>query len=126
MRLVPDQTPDEIWEKISAHVEKYGEGIEIKRLDGGMLPSFTPVEHPLADVVRAAVAMGFGAEPVSVPSAGGSLPDSVWTQTLGLPSFLVPYGAPEQANHSPNESYRLERLWQGVETSIHLIGLLGE
>ncbi len=126
MRLVPDQTPDEIWEKISAHVEKYGEGIEIKRLDGGMLPSFTPVEHPLGDVVRAAVEQGFGAKPVSVPSAGGSLPDSVWTQTLGLPSFLVPYGAPEQANHSPNESYRLERLWQGIETSIHLIGLLGE
>jgi len=126
MRLVPDQTPDEIWEKISAHVEKYGEGIEIKRLDGGMLPSFTPVEHPLADVVRTAVEQGFGAKPVSVPSAGGSLPDSVWTQTLGLPSFLVPYGAPEQANHSPNESYRLERLWQGIETSIHLIGLLGE
>lgn len=125
MRLVPDQTPDEIWEKISAHVEKYGEGIEIKRLDGGMLPSFTPVEHPLGDVVRAAVEQGFGAKPVSVPSAGGSLPDSVWTQTLGLPSFLVPYGAPEQANHSPNESYRIERLWQGIETSIHLIGLLG-
>ena len=126
MRLVPDQTPDEIWEKIRAHVEKHGNGIEINRLDGGMLPSFTPVEHPLADIVRAAVAAGFGAKPISVPSAGGSLPDSVWTQTLGLPSFLVPYGAPEQANHSPNESYRLERLYQGIETSIHLIGLLGE
>lgn len=126
MRLVPDQTPDEIWEKIKAHVEKHGDGIEIKRLDGGMLPSFTPVETPLADVVRAAVEQGFGATPVSVPSAGGSLPDSVWTQTLGLPSFLVPYGAPEQANHSPNESYRVERLYQGIETSIHLIGLLGK
>lgn len=126
MRLVPDQTPDEIWEKISAHVEKYGDGIEIKRLDGGMLPSFTPVEIPLADVVRAAVEQGFGIPPVNVPSAGGSLPDSVWTQTLGLPSFLVPYGAPEQANHSPNESYRVERLYQGIETSIHLIGLLGD
>lgn len=128
MRLVPDQTPDEIWEKIRAHVEKHGQGITISRMDGkgGMLPSYTPVDHPLADVVRAAVRAGFGAEPISVPSAGGSLPDAVWTQTLGAPSFLVPYGAPEQANHSPNESYRLERLWQGIETSINLIGLLGE
>lgn len=125
MRLVPDQTPDEIWEKIKAHVEKYGDGIEIKRLDGGMLPSFTPVEHPMADLVRSAVEAGFGSTPISVPSAGGSLPDSVWTKTLGLPSFLVPYGAPEQANHSPNESYRIERLYQGIETSIHLIGLVG-
>ncbi len=126
MRLVPDQTPDEIWEKISAHVDKHGKGITIKRLDGGMLPSFTPVEHPMGDIVRAAVERGFGTVPISVPSAGGSLPDSVWTQTLGLPSFLVPYGAPEQANHSPNESYRLERLYQGIETSIHLMDLLGQ
>lgn len=125
MRLVPDQTPDEIWEKIKAHVEKHGDGIEIRRLDGGMLPSFTPVEHPLADVVATAVERGFGTAPIKVPSAGGSLPDSVWTQTLGAASFLVPYGAPEQANHSPNESYRLERLWQGINTSINLIGLLG-
>lgn len=125
MRLVPDQTPDEIWEKISAHVTKYGEGIEIRRIDGSMLPSFTPVEHPMGDVVRAAVEAGFGTRPISVPSAGGSLPDSVWTQTLRAPSFLVPYGAPEQANHSPNESYRLERLYQGIETSINLIGMLG-
>lgn len=126
MRLVPDQTPDEIWEKVKAHVEKYGEGIEVRREGGGFLPSFTPVEHPLGDVVREAVERGFGAKPINVPSAGGSLPDAVWTQTLGLPSFLVPYGAPEQANHSPNESYRLERLYQGIETSIHLIGLLGD
>ena len=126
MRLVPNQTPDEIWEKVKAHVEKYGEGITVERGDGGFMPSFTPVEHPLADTVRTAVERGFGKAPISVPSAGGSLPDAVWTQTLGLPSFLIPYGAPEQANHSPNESYRLERLYQGIETSIHLIGLLGE
>lgn len=126
MRLVPDQTPDEIWEKVKGHVEKYGEGIEVVALGSGFMPSFTPVEHPMADVVRAAVEAGFGTTPISVPSAGGSLPDAVWTQTLGLPSFLVPYGAPEQANHSPNESYRLERLYQGIETSINLIGLLGE
>ncbi len=126
MRLVPDQTPDEIWEKVKAHVEKYGEGIEVVTQGNGFLPSFTPVEHPMGDVVRAAVERGFGTKPINVPSAGGSLPDSVWTQTLGLPSFLVPYGAPEQANHSPNESYRIERLYQGIETSINLIGLLGD
>lgn len=127
MRLVPEQTPDEIWEKISAHVEKHGsDGIEIVRLDGGMIPSFTPVEHPLADVVRDAVEAGFGARPIDIASAGGSLPDATWTKTLGLPSFLIPYGAPEQANHSPNESYRVERIWQGIATSATLLALLAQ
>jgi acetylornithine deacetylase/succinyl-diaminopimelate desuccinylase-like protein len=130
MRLVPEQTPDEIMEKVKAHVDGYvartGEEIELVRLDGGMVPSYTPVEHPMADVVREAVEAGFGKRPIDVPLAGGSLPDAAWTKTLGIPSFLVPYGAPEQANHSPNESYRVERLWQGVTTSATLLALLAE
>jgi acetylornithine deacetylase/succinyl-diaminopimelate desuccinylase-like protein len=130
MRLVPEQTPDEIWEKVKAHVDAYvartGEEIELVRLDGGMVPSYTPVEHPMAEVVREAVEAGFGRRPIDVPLAGGSLPDAAWTKTLGIPSFLVPYGAPEQANHSPNESYRVERLWQGVTTSATLLALLAE
>ncbi|MGB3305533.1 MAG: M20/M25/M40 family metallo-hydrolase [Thermomicrobiales bacterium] len=126
MRLVPDQTPDEIWEKIAAHVAHHAPEIEIVRLDGGMLPSYTPVEHPLADPVRAAVERGFGKRPIDIPLVGGSLPDATWTKTLGIPSFLVPYGAPEQANHAPNESYRLERLWQGITTTATLLALLGE
>jgi len=126
MRLVPEQHPDEIWTKVSAHVATHAPDVEIVRLDGGMIPSFTPVEHPLAEVVRDAVEAGFGTRPIDIPLVGGSLPDATWTQTLGIPSFLVPYGAPEQANHSPNESYRIERLWQGIATSATLMALLGD
>lgn len=126
MRLVPDQTPDEIWEKVSAHVAKHAPNVEAVRLDGGMVPSYTPVEHPMAEVVRAAVERGFGTRPIDVPLVGGSLPDAVWTKTLGTPSFLVPYGDPEQANHAPNESYLAERFHQGIKTSAILLAELAE
>ena len=126
MRLVPDQTPDEIWEKVAAHIEQHAPNLEVVRLDGGMVPSYTPVEHPMAEVVRAAVEAGFGKRPIDVPLAGGSLPDAAWTKTLGLPSFLVPYGDPEQANHSPNESYAIERYHQGIRTSAALLAGLAE
>lgn len=124
MRLVPDQTPDEIWEKVKAHVEHHAPDVEVARLDGGMLPSYTPVEHPMAEVVRTAVERGFGKRPIDVPLVGGSLPDAVWTKTLGTPSFLVPYGDPEQANHAPNESYAVERYHQGIRTSAILLAEL--
>lgn len=124
MRLVPDQTPDEIWEKVERHVRTHAPGVEAVRLDGGMLPSYTPVEHPMAEVVRRAVEQGFGTRPVDVPLVGGSLPDAVWTKTLGTPSFLVPYGDPEQANHAPNESYAVERYHQGIKTSAILLSEL--
>ena len=124
MRLVPDQTPDEIWEKVKAHVEHHAPDVEVARLDGGMLPSYTPVEHPMAEVVRTAVERGFGKRPIDVPLVGGSLPDAVWTKTLGTPSFLVPYGDPEQANHAPNESYAVERYHEGIRTSAILLAEL--
>ncbi|MBA2776993.1 MAG: peptidase M20, partial [Chloroflexia bacterium] len=75
----------------------------------------------LADVVRDAIEVGFGKRPIDIPLTGGSLPDAVWTKTLGLPSFLVSYGDPPQANHSPNESYAVTRIWQGINTSAALL-----
>ncbi len=124
MRLVPDQTPDEIWEKVAAHVARYAPDVEIVRMRGGVLPSSTPVEHPLADPIRRAVERGFGARPIDIPIVGASLGEATWTKTLGMPAIHVPYGAPEQANHSPNENYRVERLWQGIRTSAALLAEL--
>jgi acetylornithine deacetylase/succinyl-diaminopimelate desuccinylase-like protein len=74
--------------------------------------------------VRAAVQTGFGASPVEVPLLGGSLPDAVWTQDLGLPSFVVPYGVPDQRNHAPNESMPLDRFYAGIRTSAALLAEL--
>lgn len=124
MRLVPNQTPDEIWAKVAAHVAAFAPDVEAVRLRGGVLPSYTPVEHPLADPIRKAVEFGFGAPPIDIPIVGASLGEATWTKTLGMPAIHVPYGAPEQANHSPNENYRVERLWQGIATSAALLAEL--
>ena len=121
IRMVPDQHPDEIWKKVSAHIANHAPDVEISRQNGGMIPSHAPIEHPLADVVRDAIEVGFGKRPIDIPLTGGSLPDAVWTKTLGLPSFLVSYGDPPQANHSPNESYAVTRIWQGINTSAALL-----
>jgi acetylornithine deacetylase/succinyl-diaminopimelate desuccinylase-like protein len=126
MRLVPNQTPDEIWVKVTRHVATHCPDVEAVRLRGGVPPSYTPVEHPLAEPIRKAVEYGFGARPIDIPLVGASLGEAVWTKTLGMPAIHVPYGAPEQANHSPNENYRLERLWQGVATSAALLAELAE
>ena len=60
------------------------------------------------------MAIGFGVPPVDVPLLGGSLPDAVFTQTLGLPSFLVPYANADERNHAPNENIELSRFFAGL------------
>lgn len=123
MRLVPDQDPDDLFAKVRAHVAAVAPAVEITRL-GSMRPSSTPLDHPFAAPVRRAVAAGFGREPVDVPLLGGSLPDAVWTKTLGLPSFLVPYANHDEDNHAPNENIVIERYYAGIRTAASLLAEL--
>ena len=123
-RLVPEQDPTDIYEKVAAHVARFAPGVEVRHL-GAMRPSHTPLEHPLAAPVRQALRTGFGAEPVDVPLVGGSLPDAAWTKTLGLPSFVTPYANHDEANHAPNENLVLERFYAGIRTTAALLAELG-
>lgn len=123
MRLVPDQDPDDVYAKVAAHVARHAPEVEIRRL-GSMRPSHTPLDHPLAAPLRRAVATGFGAEPIDIPLVGGSLPDATWTETLGLPSFVVPYANHDEANHAPNENLTLERFYAGIRTTAALVAEL--
>ena len=59
-----------------------------------------------------------------MPLLGGSLPDAVWTKTLGLPSFLVPYANHDEDNHAPNENIVVERFYGGVRTAAALLAEL--
>jgi acetylornithine deacetylase/succinyl-diaminopimelate desuccinylase-like protein len=125
MRLVPDQRADDIFEKFTAHVAKHAPDVEVRRL-GSMEPSYTPLEHPLAAVVRKAVERGFGKTPIDVPLLGGSLPDAVFTKSLVLPSFIVPYANADERNHAPNENIEVARFHAGIRTAASLFALLSE
>jgi acetylornithine deacetylase/succinyl-diaminopimelate desuccinylase-like protein len=123
MRLVPAQRCDDIFAKVRAHVERHLPGAEVIR-QGSMEPSSTPLDHPFAGAVRQAVEAGFGRAPLDIPLLGGSLPDYVWTQLLGVPSFVVPYAQPDERNHAPNERFAVERFHAGARTMAALLGEL--
>lgn len=91
-----------------------------------MEPSTTPLDSPFAVPVCNVVARGFGEEPLRVPAMGGSLPDYVWTQILGVPSFVTPYANADEANRAPNENLEVERFFKGIQTRAALLAELGE
>jgi acetylornithine deacetylase/succinyl-diaminopimelate desuccinylase-like protein len=125
LRLVPNQDPTDIYEKLKAHIAKVAPGVEVKHL-GQMDPAFTPLDFALAEPVRRAVERGFGVAPVDVPLVGGSLPSAVWPQVLGVPSLAVPYANSDEANHAPNENLVLDRYYAGIRTAAALIGELAQ
>jgi acetylornithine deacetylase/succinyl-diaminopimelate desuccinylase-like protein len=124
IRLVEAQTADDIWTKVEAHVRRHAPGVEIIR-QGSMDPSKTPLDSPYAAPIRQGIAAAQGAEPLLVPALGGSLPDYVFTKTLGIPAFGVPYANADEANHAPNENLEVERFYQGIKTGAAMLAYLG-
>ncbi|MHB0870513.1 MAG: M20/M25/M40 family metallo-hydrolase [Chloroflexota bacterium] len=116
-RLVPDQTPEEIFEKVQAHLKSSGFGdLEVEFL-GGLNPSRTPVDHPYVQTVVRAVRFATGKEPIVSPSMGGSGPDYLFTGVLGLPSVWLPLSPHDSNNHAPNESIFLEGFFEAIKIS---------
>ena len=85
IRLVEAQSADEIFAKVEAHVKRFAPEVEFIR-QGGMDPSKTPLDSPYAAPLRQAITIAQGEEPLTVPAMGGSLPNYVFTKTLGLPT----------------------------------------
>jgi acetylornithine deacetylase/succinyl-diaminopimelate desuccinylase-like protein len=126
MRLVPNQDPHKILALVEAHLRRVAPDVEFIPSGGITRPSSTPLDHPLAEPVRRAVRTGFGAEPIELPLVGASSPDAVFTRDLGLASFHVPYGVPDQRNHGPNENMPVARFYTGIRTSAALLAELAK
>ena len=124
IRLVADQTVEDTFAKVEAHVRRHAPEVEVV-FQGGMDPSKTPLDSLYAGPIRAAIRLAQGEEPLLVPALGGSLPDYVWTKILGVPAFVVPYANHDEANHAPNENLEVERFMAGIRTGAALLHQLG-
>lgn len=123
MRLVQSQTPDQVFELVRKHVARHAPDVEVVRLNS-MAPSKTSIASPYTDKIVQAIVRAQGKQPLLYPLIGGSLPFYVFTETLGLPSFLIPYANADQANHAPNENLEIACFLNGVRTGAALLACL--
>jgi len=123
IRLVEAQSADEIFAKVVAHVRHHAPGVEVIH-QGSMEPSKTPLDSPFTEPLRRAIEAAQGIEPLLVPAMGGSLPDYVFTKTLGIPAFVVPYANADEANHAPNENLEVERFFMGIKTGAAMLAYI--
>jgi len=119
-RLVCNQDPNDIFNRIKDHVINYDPRVKVIN-HGYMYPSRTSADLPICKSVIRAVSKTHDQKPVLIPALGGSLPDYVWTNILGLPSLIVPYANSDESNHAPNENIVLDYYLNGIHTSAQLI-----
>jgi acetylornithine deacetylase/succinyl-diaminopimelate desuccinylase-like protein len=124
IRLVEAQTADEILAKVKAHVQRHAPEVTVTSY-GGMDPSKTPLDSPFTEPLRQAILAAQGVPPLLVPAKGASLPNYVFTKTLGMPVFGVPYANPDESNHAPNENMEIARFIMGIKTGAAMLTYLG-
>jgi acetylornithine deacetylase/succinyl-diaminopimelate desuccinylase-like protein len=125
IRLVEAQRADEILAKVRAHVQRHAPEVRVIS-HGAMDPAKTPLDSPFTAALRQAIRAAQGVEPLLVPASGGSLPNYVFTGTLGLPTFGIPYANADESNHAPNENMELARFFAGIKTGAAMISYLGK
>ncbi|ADB41915.1 dipeptidase [Spirosoma linguale] len=118
MRLVPNQTPDEITELFTNHflsIAPSGVTVTVEPHHGGM-PYVTPVDSVEFEAASKAFEDAWGKKPIPT-RGGGSIPImALFEQELGIKSILMGFGLDSDALHSPNESYGLFNFYKGIET----------
>lgn len=118
MRLVPNQNPEKITNLFSDHFKKIapaGVRVEVRPHHGGE-PALTPTDSPGYIAASKAFETIWGKTPLPM-RAGGSIPIvSLFEKILGLKTVLMGFGLDEDAIHSPNENYRVEHFFKGIET----------
>jgi acetylornithine deacetylase/succinyl-diaminopimelate desuccinylase-like protein len=118
MRLVPNQSSDEITALFKKHFESIapaGVKVVVKPHHGGE-PVVTPTDSPAYLAAADAMETTFGKKPIPT-RGGGSIPIvALFERELGLKSVLMGFGLDSDALHSPNEHYGLFNFYKGIET----------
>ena len=75
----------------------------------------TPMNLPVSRSVLAAIEEFFPGRTLAIPTLGGSLPLSVISDALGVPTITVPIANYDNNQHAEDESIRIQNLWDGIE-----------
>ena len=118
MRLVPNQTSDQITKLFSDHFKSIAPaGVTVKVIPHhGGEPVVTPTDSIAFKAASKAMETTFGKKPIPT-RGGGSIPIvALFEKELGLKSVLMGFGLDSDLIHSPNEHYGIFNFMKGIET----------
>jgi acetylornithine deacetylase/succinyl-diaminopimelate desuccinylase-like protein len=114
-RLVPDQDPHELFDRLVAHLDARGFGdIEVKLL-AAEHPARTPSDDPFARLVMNTIRDVYGSDPIVYLMAPGSGPMYPLCQKVGIPAVSIGVGNEDSRNHAPNENIRVSDYYKGIQ-----------
>lgn len=123
-RLVPDQTPGEIRQKLIAHIEKHAPAyaeVTVEPLPGEAYPYLIPADHPARQALIRVIREMTGREPKS-NRGGGTVPImGMVKQILGAETITLGGSQMGERAHAPNEFYQIRSFERGQEAYCRLL-----
>ncbi len=122
-RLVPDQDPHDIMEKVTRHLAAHcppGVTLEVTSGHDGK-PYVTDPHSPFGLAAQAALRSVFGAEPVLIRE-GGSIPIvQTFREILGADSLLLGLALSDAQIHAPDENFPVANFEAGIRLNQALL-----
>lgn len=128
LRYVVGTDIDDILPALRRHLDAHGfEMVQLERAEKGFFAAtrLAP-KHPWVDWLRAEIESACGKRPAVLPNAGGSLPNDVFADTLGLPTLWVPHSYPACSQHAPDEHILAPLMREALSIMTGVFWRLGE
>ncbi|MEW5801199.1 MAG: M20/M25/M40 family metallo-hydrolase [bacterium] len=117
-RLVPDQSPGEIFQLVKDFVRKVNPDV-IVTLENTLEPYLTEFSSPHTQAAGESVSQGFGLKPVFIREGGSIGSVSSMQNLFGVPIVLLGLSLPEHGYHAPNEYFDWSQASGGIRSLAH-------
>ena len=117
MRLIPNQDPARIEERLRAHLDRRGFTDVSMTIHRGEQPYWTPIDDPIVDAADRAHDGIFEEPRLRLFSAGGTAPMHQVCAPHRLPMVTLGGGDAEVRAHAPNESYSLDLMRRAAKVT---------
>jgi acetylornithine deacetylase/succinyl-diaminopimelate desuccinylase-like protein len=126
LRFVVGTKVDKIADVIQAHLSAKGFPMIEVQATQRFAASRTDFESPWVNWTAESIRQTTGKAPAVLPNFGGSLPNDVFSDALGLPTMWVPHSYPGCSQHAPDEHILLSVTEEALGIMAGLFWDLGE
>jgi acetylornithine deacetylase/succinyl-diaminopimelate desuccinylase-like protein len=128
IRYTIDRDPTTFLPALRRHLDAHGferVSVEATRLTMFKATRLDPT-HPAAQWAARSLERTTGKKPAMLPNLGGSLPNDVFSDILGLPTIWVPHSYASCSQHAPNEHVLAPLLREGLAMMTGVFWDMGE
>jgi len=126
LRFVVGTRYDQVVDAVRAHLHANGFPMVEVSATQSFIASRTDFDSPWIAWAADSIAKTTGRAPAVLPNFGGSLPNDVFSETLGLPTIWVPHSYPGCSQHAPDEHILLGVTEEALGIMAGLFWDLGE